>query len=256
MQKLSTLIADNSALFHRLQGDCEKHGAVEVLKFKTNPDWHCPKCFEEAIVEKDRAAHTEARRVLMHTIARIPAKYKDQRFTAHTPAQRDVRGMARNFRDFILDGQHWSALILTGEAGTGKTLLACEIGQAMIDRLMRGVRYTTAAGMIGEIRAAYGLDGKTEEGEIERFAGYHLLIIDEIDAMRGTVNDQMLLTEVINRRYSNERPVIVITNQRRESLAQYVGDRVDDRLHENAFVCSFDWPSFRRNPVDSERLSA
>jgi DNA replication protein DnaC len=56
----------------------------------------------------------------------------------------------------------------------------------------------------------------------------------------------LLLTEIINRRYNAEKPVVVITNQAFDTLARFVGDRVADRLHENAYVCAFSWPSFRR----------
>ena len=114
--------------------------------------------------------------------------------------------------------------------------------------------------MISEIQASYGAEGKSESGEIDRFAHYDLLILDEIDAISGKENAQLLLTEVINRRYANHRPVIAITNQKLEApeerradrvaervyaLKDFVGDRVYDRLRENGFPCVFGWASQR-----------
>jgi DNA replication protein DnaC len=133
-----------------------------------------------------------------------------------------------------------------GNVGTGKTLLASELAESLIEGLSMSVRYCTAKQMIAEIQAAYSAEGKSEEMEVLRFVQYGLLILDEIDAKPDRENANLLLTEVINRRYNAEMPVVVITNQPFDNLAKFVGDRVDDRLHENAFVCSFDWPSFRR----------
>jgi DNA replication protein DnaC len=248
MQKIGDIVTQTLATFEHVEGECPTHGPATVITRKGG-QWNCPKCLEEKIAAEARTQWAEDRKTLLNQIARIPAKYRGQRFVPHDEAQKTVRSIARQFRDFIVTEPRWAALVLSGEAGTGKTLLACEIAEALMNRLLRSVRYTTAAGMIGEIRASYGQEGKTEDGEIERFAQFDLLIVDEVDAMRGTANDQMLLTEIINRRYSNERPVLVITNQKRDNLAQFVGDRIDDRLHENGFVCNFNWPSFRRKPA-------
>lgn len=179
-------------------------------------------------------------------IAQVPSKYDNQHFVASSAAQKAVRGQARMFRDFIVKEKRWATLVLVGTPGTGKTLLACEFAQSLIRSLSMSVRYATTNGMIKEIQASYGREGKSEEGEIERFVQYDLLILDEIDAKADKENANLLLNEVINRRYMNEKPVIIITNQSFDNLAQYVGDRVDSRLHENAFICAFDWPDYRR----------
>lgn len=247
MKKITEHTEHNTTL-HKLHGVCEKHGEQSITLMKHETEWRCPICYQAEIAGRDMAKFTEDRRIGLNTISRIPERYKGATFTAHNEDQRLARQKVREFRDYIVECNRWAVLILTGVAGTGKTQMACEIGEAFINRLMRSVRYTTAAGMVNEIRSAYKIEDKTEDGEVERFSRYDLLILDEIDAMRGTANDQMLLTEVINRRYSNEKPVIIITNQPRDRLIDFVGDRVDDRLHESAFVCSFDWPSFRRQP--------
>lgn len=245
MKRAFDIIEAMAGMFDRQSGTCEKHGEAVALVAKGKP-WHCDKCFEENAARQAREDHIEKLRTGMMEMSRIPSKFMDQRFVANTPEQKRVRELAVRFRDALLTDKRWSALILTGKVGTGKTLLACELAGSMISKFGIHTRYATAAGMAGEIRAAYGQEGKSEETEIARFANYGVLIIDEIDAMRGTANDQMLLTEIINRRYSNDRPIIAITNQPFDDLGNFVGDRVHDRLHENAFVCSFDWPSFRR----------
>lgn len=245
MDHVANLMADLSTRFHKVPGTCEQHGPSEILAREADA-WRCPKCFEETVARESREQAALERQALLLKIALIPSRYVGQRFVPHSEAQKAVRGTVRLFRDFIVAEPRWASLILIGATGTGKTLLACEIGQSIIAQLGRQVRYTTSSSIIGEVRASYGIEGKSEEGEKQRFAQYDLLIIDEIDATRGSVNDKLILTDIINMRYNNNKPVIAISNQPFESLAQHVGDRVDSRLHENAFVCSFDWPDFRR----------
>lgn len=228
-----------------IEGECQTHGVATVLTRADKP-WHCPECMELLkAAEFAQLAATE-RHAHLHSIADVPSRYRGQKFVPATQAHKSVRVVAASFRDFIVAEPRWAALILMGDVGTGKTQLACEFAESYINRLARSVRYVTAKGMIAEIQASYGREGKSEEGEIERFVQYDLLILDEIDAIPSKDNAALLLTEIINRRYGNNKPMIVITNQPLDGLAKFVGDRVLDRLHENSFIAAFDWPSFRR----------
>jgi DNA replication protein DnaC len=231
-----------------IEGECPEHGkSINYLpkRFADHP-WVCPTCEQIKVQEESKRRWVEERQATLHRIACVPSKYRGAKFEASTPEQKFVRSTVKAFRDAIAGKQQWAVLVLFGGVGTGKTLLASELAEALIDNLSMSVRYCTAKQMISEIQASYGMEGKSEEGEVLRFVQYNVLILDEIDAKPDRENANLLLTEVINRRYNEEKPVVVITNQPFDSLAKFVGDRVDDRLHENAYVCSFDWPSFRR----------
>ena len=230
-------------------GECAEHGKQTVFMPKSSVDyiWECPICNEKKAKHEAEQMWLRERAENLHRIACIPSKYRGARFEAKTPEQKSVRGTVKAFRDAIAAERRWAVLVLFGGVGTGKTLLASELGEAIINNLNRSVRYCTAKQMISEIQAAYSTEGKSEEGEVLRFVQYDLLMLDEIDAKPDRENANLLLNEVINRRYNEEKPVVVITNQPFDNLAKFVGDRVDDRLHENAFVCSFGWPSFRRS---------
>jgi DNA replication protein DnaC len=243
LQHAATLLP--SANLQRVAGECAAHGPREVV-VRVGLAWYCPACLEAQLKAEADQRWKRERREHLHVVAAIPAKFRGKQFTATSPAQKLARGTAKAFRDEIAKSLRWAVLALVGEPGTGKTLLACELAASLVDNLGMSVRYATAQTMISEIQATYGADGKSEEAEIARYARYDLLIIDEIDAKRSSANADMLLTEIVNRRYNAELPVVVITNQAIASLGKFVGDRVADRLHENAFVCAFDWPSFRR----------
>lgn len=227
---------------------CATHG-LRTVTIHAGMAWYCPDCLESELKIEYATKWAEQRHADLYAVAMIPQKYRGQKFVATTPEQKHVRGTCKAFRDQITQGPKWAALVLMGEFGTGKTLLACELAESLIEKFGLSVRYVTAQAMVSEIQAAYRTEGKSEETELMRFAQFDVLVIDEIDAKRDSDNANLLLTEVINRRYNAEKPVVVITNQPFDGLAKFVGGRVHSRLHENAFVCSFDWQDFRKGGV-------
>lgn len=245
LQPAGEMLAGFGAGLTMVPGECPQHGASTVL-MRAGTAWKCPRCFDAEIAADTHAKWLATRTADLLTTGTIPSKYIGQRFAAGTDEQRSVLVVVQQFRDFILREPSWAALVMVGETGTGKTLLACQLAQSLIARASRSVRYITAKGMIGEIQASYGREGKSEEAEIMRFAQYDVLILDEIDALPAKENASLLLTEIINRRYNENKPVIVITNQPFTNLAKFVGERVHSRLYENAFVCDFRWSDFRR----------
>lgn len=248
MENISNITSGFMKGIVEVEGECAEHGKAIVYrpKFLADRPWSCPTCAQIKAKEESERKWIEERRATLHRIAGVPIKYQGAKFEATTPEQKFVRSTVKAFRDAIASKQQWAVLVLFGGVGTGKTLLASELAEALIDNLNMSVRYCTAKQMIAEIQASYSDETKSEEGEVLRFLQYNVLIIDEIDAKPDRENANILLTEIINRRYNEEKPVVVITNQPFDNLAKFVGDRVDDRLHENAYVCSFDWPSFRR----------
>lgn len=247
LKPVGLLVAGAFKNFERLAGDCDEHGHFENVLTRRGDPWACPKCIEAAMAQQRHDAWLAERNDTLMQIAKIPSKYAGQKFIATTDEQKRVRMRVIEFREFILkEPRTWAVLALAGTMGTGKTLMACEFAESLIKKLSMSVRYISAQGIVSEIQSCYGQEGKNEESEIAKFVQYDILIIDEVDAKRTTESANLLFNEVINRRYAENKPVIIITNQAMEGLAQFVGDRVADRLHENAFICSFNWASARR----------
>lgn len=233
-----------------LRGECETHGPADSLT-RRGDDWTCPRCLEASLKAEAHAVWLAQRSADLMTSACIPMKYVGQRFEAKTDEQRTALYTIRMFREFIMKERSWAALVMAGQTGTGKTLAACQLAQSLITKASRSVRYITAKGMISEIQASYKSEGKSEEGEIMRFAQYDVLILDEVDALADRENSKLLLTEIINRRYNENKPVIIISNQSLALLATFVGDRVHSRLYENCFPCDFCWDDYRKTGVSS-----
>ena len=100
--------------------------------------------------------------------------------------------------------------------------------------------------MIRAVRETWRRDSEQSEREVLRyFASLDLLVIDEIGVQYGTDGEQTIIFEVLDRRYRDIRPTILITNQDKGGLVQFVGERTFDRLIETSRWIAFDWPSFR-----------
>lgn len=233
------------------EGECEEHGASAVHLHPAQPkkEWYCSQCHERDTVRKVEQERLQRNAAGLIEDAQLPEKYRGCTFPAATPPQRDMRLVVKAFKDHIAKGQAWATLVLHGKNGTGKTLVASELGESVIKSLGYSVRFCTAFDMATEIQESYDIYGKTEKGEIDRFSRYRLLIIDEIDKVEERKNARLLLEEVINKRYLAGMPVVAISNQPFNDMEKFVGSRVMSRLHENVFVSDFPWPDFRKQPV-------
>ena len=101
--------------------------------------------------------------------------------------------------------------------------------------------------VVRAVRNAWRKDSERSESDVmAEFARVPLLVIDEVGAQYGTKGEQMVLFEVLDRRYLDMKPTILLTNQNMPGLKQFLGERVHDRLIEIARAVVFDWESYRK----------
>jgi DNA replication protein DnaC len=135
---------------------------------------------------------------------------------------------------------------LIGNRGTGKTRLAAEV---MRDVARIQGRYATAMGLFLRIRSTFGKKGGESESDIVReFSKAPLLILDEIQERGGTEWEDRLLTHILDARYGDMRPTILIANLDRAALALQLGDSINSRLIETGGVLEMTGPSHRLKP--------
>nr|WP_306464609.1 ATP-binding protein [Providencia stuartii] len=138
-------------------------------------------------------------------------------------------------------------LLLCGTPGTGKTHLAVSIARAVVEEYQQFVFITTAARIIRAFRRTW--DGHSEFSELDVLAKYceqDLLIIDEIGVQYGTDSERNILFEVINNRYEDLLPTILVSNLPVAELSEMLGERTVDRLLQGGTVLTFNWPTYRR----------
>lgn len=237
---------------------CEKHGEYESTGSRflgAREIWSgCPACEEERKVEERQAEERRraelqlARIENMMNRAAIPARFIGRtfdNFKAGTDAQQQALKVAREFAaNFDTKLARGHGLVFSGAPGTGKSHLAAAILQGIMPKHC-GL-YVTAMGLIRMIRATWRRDSERSEDEVlAMLASVPLLVIDEIGVQYGTEGEQTVLFEVLDRRYCDVRPTILLTNQPKQGFREYVGDRSYDRLTETARWVTFDWESYR-----------
>jgi len=221
-------------------GICPTHGLFPHLILSPTHGYagfvgSCPRCREEEKQRKDFGALA------------LPPRFQDKTFQNFvvTPANNAVYDFMYDYAlhaDEVCEtGQ---SVIFLGKPGTGKTHLACAALKQFFLFGHTGL-FTSVAKMIRTIRSTWGTtDSETEA--INRFVNVDLLVIDEVGVQAGSDNERNVLFSVLNERYENVKPTILISNEPVNSFKAYVGERVFDRFRENggkAFI--FDWTSFR-----------
>jgi len=228
---------------------CPEHGEFESRLIVGRIWSRCPECAEAAAAEEraKQAADEERYRRRMLEDAAIPARFIGRsfdNFVADTDGKRHALTVTRDFAESFADyARKGSGLILSGLPGTGKSHLAGAILQAL---LPRDVRYMTCLDLIRSIRETWRKDSEKTEGQVLRhLERLDLLAIDEVGVQYGTDGEQTVLFEVLDRRYREVRPTILLTNQDKAGFKGYVGERTFARLAETCRWIPFDWPSYR-----------
>ena len=183
------------------------------------------------------------------------------RFSAKTLANYGLNGDGEQ-RDAMLRARdtavdyvtHWKgarhagqSMMFIGRPGTGKTHLAVGIAREIACRYGANVRYVSFLDVIERIKDAWR--GQCNEGATDIINGLtrvDLLIIDEISASYGTSTERLQLFRIINKRYENVLPTILISNAALDETRRIVGEAAFDRLREGGgCAVVFDWGSYR-----------
>ncbi|ULR75093.1 DnaC-like protein [Burkholderia phage JC1] len=242
---------------------CERHGAYierggSLTGNLERTIWFgCPQCNRERrerdeLEERARREHERQARIEARLNASgIPLAFRDRsfdNFVATTPEQQHALKVARSFAEDFWT-KHLPAgrfLVFGGNTGTGKSHLALAILQHVLRHST--AMYLDAMAVIRRVRATWRRDAPQSEEEVLHTLGYtiDLLAIDEVGVQRGTEDEQAIVFDIINRRYRDLRPTILLTNLGGEAFAEFLGPRVMDRLMERATMVPFLWGSYRR----------
>ncbi|WP_043914033.1 ATP-binding protein, partial [Candidatus Regiella insecticola] len=106
---------------------------------------------------------------------------------------------------------------------------------------------TSALRLTREVKSTWAKEAtKTESQVMKRVTGIDLLIIDEIGVQFGSETEKLILFDIINTRYENMKPTLLLSNLPQEALSTYLGERVLDRMHEGGgCTLAFTWESYR-----------
>lgn len=242
----------------RIQANCPKHGVYFCTgqRLARRDVWTtCQACSADSYrsdLDASRMAREQiATKDHLHrlTLAAIPARFMNRtldNFRAATPDQNHALAAARNFAlNWEESRRKGEWMVFSGPPGTGKSHLAIAVLQAIMPGSVG--RYMTCMELIQTLRATWRKDSElSETALLEALTKIPLLVLDEIGVQYGTESEQHHLFDVLDRRYREMQPTILLTNQNKDGFRQFVGDRVHDRLKEVARWVPFDWESHRK----------
>lgn len=263
-QELNTITLTRTAT-------CEEHGCNFEVTYIRYADFFdegrhldrpisgaCGECVKEKSAklkaerearEKRGAAH--ARRELQDRIdaSGIPSRFLTcslDNYIADHPGQKHALDVANhyvtNFGEHVHSGCN---LLFTGKPGCGKTHLAAAIGMAVME-MTGNVRYTTVADMVRRFTDTWKRNGESESAVMNDLTGAELLILDEAGVQSGSKVELDYITQVIDGRYREQLPTLVISNLSIKDITPLLGDRSVDRLRDNGSqLVAFGWESYR-----------
>jgi DNA replication protein DnaC len=137
-------------------------------------------------------------------------------------------------------------LLMVGNPGTGKNMLAACICKEVMGQGF-SVLHTTAIKIVRRIKECWSTKSETETQSIKAFSSPDLLVIDEVGVQFGSKTEEMYLFEVVNERYEDMRPTILISNLTEKEIENFLGIRTMDRFCDGkSMLLKFDWESWRK----------
>jgi DNA replication protein DnaC len=250
--------------------NCAKHGDYES---KTIPApfggrefyTKCPTCQAEDKRRGDEQQKLSEASVKQNRIKKllgmsgIPKRFMGRsfdNFRVETTHQRNAlavsRYFAENFDNCLSTG---ASLLFCGNPGTGKTHLASAIANDICNK-GRSAVFMNVFDAIATIKDTWRNDSAmTEKQAYSALTEPDLLILDEVGVQFGTEAEKIILFKILNGRYIDVKPTIVISNLTPEGINEYLGDRVVDRLREGGgSVVVFNWESYRTRVLSDEAL--
>lgn len=238
--------------------NCPKHGSFDVkyleLAFskKVMENRECSNC----IIERDELAEAEEKKKRDELVKVLATKKRTKAgiskrninktfddYLCSTPAQQHAKTTAQNFVKNFPGDQN---ILMLGGVGTGKTLLASVI----IEELLPDNRCLIIKVMdiVRAIKGTWRKDSEQSESDlIEILINKDLLVIDEIGTQFGSDTERLFIFDIIDGRYQEMKPTILISNLDIDGVKKVIGERCVDRLREGGGkMIAFDWDSKRK----------
>jgi DNA replication protein DnaC len=135
--------------------------------------------------------------------------------------------------------QSFNSMYIYGEAGTGKTVMAVQymLGHMAFNHAcgtMLSAAFIGVPELLMEFRETFGKNAEeTERQVLDRYSSVGLLVLDDLGTQITTDWSWQMLYILINRRYDDERPIIITSNYSLNELRDKTDDaRIPSRLYE------------------------
>ena len=207
-----------------------------------------------AIAELGRERRAARQAAIERAVGRagIPRRFLHHSFedyAADSEAQLRALTLAREYAaGFASIRERGNCLLLVGGPGTGKTHLVCAILSQVIADGYSGLFLTVSEGL-RLIRSTYAPSASQNEVQVfETLTSPDLLVLDEVGVAIGNeLTRRAMLFDVLNARYGQMRPTVLIGNLTAAEMEAYLGERIMERLMDlGSITVPFTWSSHRR----------
>lgn len=238
---------------------CEKHGEyiAECVEYAHFSRWSwCPECQKEhdaaAKLEREENEKMQKKFMIAENMNRsgIPKKYSSAQLSclesvSGNKNEKAIQYASRYIAAFENIRDEGVSMIFFGSPGTGKTHIACAVAIEIIKQGF-SAKYITAFDLLNEISDCFRTKEPVND-VVKDYLHSDLLVIDEIGIQYGKDHDSIWLYKIINSRYVNNRPTIIISNLSQEDLEAFLGTPTYDRLQEGkGTAIPFYWESHRK----------
>ncbi len=164
------------------------------------------------------------------TLARLTFANLNPEGKTKEPAGRELfRRVYEAAKSFAVEPKGW--LVIAGPSGSGKTHLAAAIANERIER-KSPVFYITTPDLLDHLRASFNPGSDMPYDEFfEQVRNAPFLILDDMGAQSSTPWAKEKLDQLLNHRYSNQLPTVIVSLSPIEELE----DRVRSRLLNTDF---------------------
>lgn len=170
----------------------------------------------------------------------VPARYLSESLATFHAWNAETEAAVQKARDFSRQ-RGCRTLVLCGSSGSGKTHLGCGIIRE------RGGIYRTMLKLLYEVDGTMSYKAKeTKVQLLDRICTAPMLVLDEIARCKiREETQQELVCYVLNERYANNLPTVLITNLDKKELVKWLGFAAKDRLNECGMVIELNCESYR-----------
>lgn len=256
-------ISPNSVGIRTIPKTCKTHGGYDAVVINVISGREvtalCPKCADDKHRKEDEKKkleelnkkqlqdeklkkNKETSGIPLRFVGCMVSNYKTNGTQEVSSAINAVSNYIRKYEE---NSPFGTSMILCGKVGTGKTHLACAIGNYVLS-LGKTVKYITTYQAIASIKETYRDSGRSETDVYKEYLEPDLLILDEVGIQFGSDAEKIIIYQIINGRYASLKPMILISNLNEEGLINYIGETCVDRIKDGeGAIVPFTWCSYR-----------
>lgn len=133
-----------------------------------------------------------------------------------------------------------------GKRGTGKTQMAVSLIGHFIYNLGKSCKYTEAYDIYESIKQSFAGGELKEARNRKNFVDPDVLVIDALEVRAESAFENRELNYILNKRYGYPSKItILISNDTKQSFADFVGTSTVSRMDETGGFITFNGKSFR-----------